>query len=181
MILAGLTIGAGLGLVFFFWTGSSFGSEPMDVLLPGREIPVVFGVGSPAPDFELENLAGERMRLSDFQGKPVIVNFWATWCAPCRLEMPAIQERFDREQPDLAVLAVNFDEPAADVRSFVDELGLTFPVLLDPGAEVQRLYRIRGYPTTYFVDRNGLLSVQHIGFMTETQLDQYLATIGENQ
>jgi peroxiredoxin len=92
--------------------------------------------------------------------------------------MLAIQERFERFQPELSVLAVNFDEPADDVQSFVDELGLTFDVLLDPGAKIQDLYRVRGYPTTFLVDTEGIPQVQHIGLMTEEQLDGYLSQLG---
>ena len=135
-------------------------------------------VGSSAPDFELESLSGERVRLSDLRGHPVLINFWATWCAPCELEMPTIESRYEQYSPDLVVLAVNFDEPVGDVWAFVDRLGLTFDVLLDPGAEVQDLYRIYGYPTTFFVDAQGVIRAQHVGVLTEKQLDGYLAQIG---
>ncbi|NIM92500.1 MAG: redoxin domain-containing protein [Anaerolineales bacterium] len=136
-------------------------------------------LNAPAPDFTLTNLEGDEVSLSDFQGQPVLINFWATWCAPCRIEMPAIQDRFERFSTDgLAVLAVDFDEPASDVQAFGDELGLTFDLLLDPGAEIQRLYLVQGYPTSFFVDREGIIRVHHIGVMTEGQLDGYLAEVG---
>ena len=92
--------------------------------------------------------------------------------------MPAIQDRYYKYGSELALLAVNFDEPPEDVQAFVDELGLTFPVLLDPGGEVQDLYRVRGYPTTYLVDPDGVVQVAHIGFMTEGQIDRYLEQVG---
>jgi len=136
-------------------------------------------VGELAPDFTLVNLDGENVSLSDFKGKPVLINLWATWCGPCRIEMPAVQSRFERYQDDgFVVLAVNFDEKRGDVQAFRDEFGLTFQMLLDPGAEVQKLYRTRSYPSSFFVDRNGVIQVQHIGVMTEGNLDGNLAQIG---
>ena len=135
--------------------------------------------GSVAPDFKLRNLDGEEVQLSDFHGHPVLINLWATWCGPCRLEMPAIQDRFELyEEHGLIVLAVDFDEPMIAVHSFRDELGLTFQILLDPGANVQKLYRNRNYPTSFFIDEMGVIQVHHIGVMTEEQLDVNLAEIG---
>ena len=132
-----------------------------------------------APDFSLTNLEGEQITLSELRGHPVMINLWATWCAPCRIEMPHIQDRFERYAGEgFLVLAVDFDEPAGLVEEFRDELGLTFDLLLDPGAEVQELYRNRSYPSSFFLDANGVIQVQHIGVMTEGQLDENLAAIG---
>ena len=82
--------------------------------------------GALAPDFELGTVYGETVKLSDFRGQAVLVNFWATWCAPCRIEMPAIQERFETYSPGLQVLAVDFAEPLDAVAAFKKELGITF-------------------------------------------------------
>ncbi len=136
-------------------------------------------VGALAPGFTLTNLEGEQLSLDDFRGRPVLINLWATWCGPCRIEMPAIQSRFEKYQDDgFAVLAVNFDEQQAEVQAFRDEFGLTFQILLDPGAKVQNLYRNRSYPSSFFIDRSGVIQVQHIGVMTEGQLDENLKKIG---
>jgi peroxiredoxin len=153
----------------------STASEPVDIAL----LEIAPTQGALAPDFSLFNLDGEQITLSELRGHPIMINLWATWCAPCRIEMPHIQDRFERYADEgFLVLAVDFDEPAEFVADFRDELGLTFDLLLDPGAEVQELYRNRSYPSTFFVDVNGVIQVQHIGVMTEGQLDQNLAAIG---
>lgn len=130
-------------------------------------------VGAVAPDFTLQTLDRRTLSLSGLRGQVVLINFWATWCGPCKLEMPAIQERYN--DGGFEVLAVNFDEPAELIEPFVAELGLTFPILLDPGGMVQELYRIRGYPTSFFVDADGLIRFMHIGEMTPEIIDDYLA------
>ncbi len=174
IVLAGLIIGAGLGLIF--WVTIGVGATGLGI---GKSIAP--SVGSTAPDFELESLSGERICLSQLKGTPVLINFWVTWCAPCKIEMPTIQSRYEESQPDLIVLAVNFDETKEEVQPYIQELGLTFKVLLDHGGEVQRLYRIRGCPSTYLVDRDGLVQVEHIGLMTRSQLDGYLSQVGLNK
>lgn len=113
--------------------------------------------GSTAPDFALQTLTGETVRLSDFHGQKVMLNFWATWCGPCRAEMPDMQKFYDEK--DIVVLAVNlttsrFDE-AENVEPFVDEYGLTFPILLDVDNEVADLYQIKPIPTSFLIDTSG--------------------------
>lgn len=174
-ILAGFgLIGLAAGLAFF--------RAPVETAPTGPPTPagssIAPMVGSLAPDFELAALGGGRVRLSDLRGRAVLVNFWATWCDPCRLEMPDLQDRADRFADRLVVLGVNFDEPESDVRAFAEELDLTFPLLLDPGAEVQELYRVLGYPTSVFIDQAGVIRALHVGIMSPTQLDGYLADLG---
>ncbi len=136
-------------------------------------------VGAPAPDFALSTLDGTEVRLADLQGQVVLINFWATWCGPCRLEMPAIEAEYQaRKAQGFTVLAVDLDEPADAVAAFVDELDLTFTALLDPGARVFDLYRVRGYPTSYFVNRDGMIDRQHVGYMNPGQLAGYLDQLG---
>ncbi|MEX2161931.1 MAG: TlpA disulfide reductase family protein [Anaerolineales bacterium] len=133
-------------------------------------------VGALAPDFKLQTIQGEAVSLGDLRGQIVLVNFWATWCGPCKLEMPAIQERYN--DGGFAVLAIDFNEPLDQVQAFVVDLGLEFPILLDPGGAVQELYRIRGYPTTFFVDAHRIIRIVHIGEMSAGLLDDYLAQMG---
>lgn len=136
-------------------------------------------LGSLAPDFTLTSVDGKSVSLSQFHGKTVLVNFWATWCGPCQIEMPAIQSRFEQFKDDgLIVLAVDFDESRQAVAEFRDDFALTFELLLDSGAEVQKLYRNRSYPASFFIDSEGVIQVQHIGVMTEGQLDNYLEQLG---
>jgi cytochrome c biogenesis protein CcmG/thiol:disulfide interchange protein DsbE len=120
--------------------------------------------GHRAPDFTLPSLAGEPVTLSDLQGQVVLVNIWATWCPPCRDEMPAIEAVYQRYgNRGFTVLAVNQMEPQAAVADFVQELGLTFPIVLDGRGSVSQLYRVRALPTTFFIGRDGMIRDMLIG------------------
>ncbi|HLR75872.1 MAG TPA: TlpA disulfide reductase family protein [Virgibacillus sp.] len=111
--------------------------------------------GNIAPDFELKTLDGEKMKLSDFRGQRVMLNFWATWCPPCRAEIPDMQKFY--EDKDVEILAVNLydTDNEDDISEFIDEFGMTFPVLLDEGSAVSTTYQIQPIPTTYLIDSNG--------------------------
>lgn len=178
-LAAGILIAAGIAIIYFFGFptrgGDNQPTEPFTTDI--RQISPE--EGAIAPDFTLDNTEGESIQLSQLIGQPVLINFWATWCAPCLTEMPIFQDRFETHNQDgLRILAVDFDEPEEDVVFFKEELGLTFDLLLDPGGEIQSLYRVLGYPTSFFVDSEGVIQVQHIGVMTESQLDGYLEQIG---
>ena len=120
--------------------------------------------GFRAPDFALDTLEGRRVRLSDLRGQVVLVNLWATWCGPCRAEMPALERVWQayRDQ-GLVVLAVNQREAPERVQDFVAELGLTFSVLLDRNGSVGTSYRMRALPTTFFVGRDGAIRDSVVG------------------
>ncbi|MFD1607397.1 peroxiredoxin family protein [Oceanobacillus luteolus] len=123
-----------------------------------KEIPVGLEVGNRAPDFQLQTLAGESVKLSDFRGSRVMINFWATWCPPCRAEMPDMEKFY--QDKDIVVLAVNLtdtENSLEDVKEFSDEYGLTFPILLDTDLETASLYSIQPLPTSYMVDSNGII------------------------
>lgn len=151
-------------------------SDPIVAQLPG-DIAGAPQVGSEAPSFVLADLAGNPVSLADFRGQPVIINFWATWCAPCRIEMPELQAAYDQYQADgLVILAVNREEDLATVQAyFVDEMGLTFTALLDEQAFAANVYNVFNMPTTYFVDPAGMVTAVHRGPMTKGQIDGYLA------
>ncbi len=179
-LITGIIAGVGIGLLVIGFLRKEESPNISEALNEARSADAL-ALDAPAPSFELESLSGELVRLEDFRGQHILLNFWATWCGPCRLEMPAFQDRFKEHGGDLQIVAVNFDEPQHEVQNFVDELGLTFEILLDPGAEIQRLYQVRGYPTSYFVDAEGVIRVIHIGLMTEGQLDDYLTELGLNE
>ena len=141
--------------------------------------PVGLAVGHMAPDFALESLTGETMRLSDMRGQVVMVNFWAVWCGYCRIELPAMQAVHELYQDrGFVVLAVNVQESKEKVQSFVQEAGLTFPVLLDQRAEVTLMYRIRGLPTSIFIDGDGVIAALHLGPVNEQIIEEYVAQVG---
>ncbi len=179
--VGGLLLGLALGVILLFGIWRDRAPARISSLSLEAESRATPAIGSPAPDFELAALPGGNLSLADLRGSPVILNFWATWCAPCRLEMPLFQQRFENSGGALRVVAVNAGENATTVQAFVDEFDLTFEVLLDPNGEVQRLYQVRGYPTTYLLDAEGLIRIQHLGVLTESQLDAYLEQLNQDE
>jgi peroxiredoxin len=122
--------------------------------------------GFSAPDFQLETLDGDSIALSNLKGQAVIVNFWASWCQPCRLEMPAIQKAYSAfHAKGLEVLAVNAtnQDDLKQAEAFVDEFNLTFPILIDKNGEVGKLYQVSAFPTTIFIQPDGIIHEVIIG------------------
>ena len=119
-----------------------------------------------APDFTLQSLDGETYTLSELRGQAVLVNLWATWCPPCRAEMPAMQKMYEEyKEQGLVILALNMtyqDTPSA-VLPFAQEYGLTFPILLDTTGDVGNKYELRSLPSSFFIDRNGIIQEVVIG------------------
>ncbi|MBP8002383.1 MAG: redoxin domain-containing protein [Chloroflexi bacterium] len=134
-------------------------------------------VGAAAPNFIAADLDGNPVELSELQGQPVILNFWATWCAPCRLEMPELEATYKTYQDDgLVILAINREETPDVIRPFFyDEMGLTFTPLIDETGLVANLYTVLVMPTTYFVNAEGEITAIHRGPLTQNQLEDYLA------
>jgi peroxiredoxin len=136
-------------------------------------------VGSPALAFQLKDLQGNSVDLSDFRGQVVLLNFWTLWCGYCRTEFPVIQDFYERYQSEgFVVLAINIQESQDRVSSFVDEIGLSFPVLLDRRGNVTASYRVSGLPTSFLVDRRGYIVKKHVGPINEAMLDEYMAMVG---
>lgn len=129
-----------------------------------------------ASDFTAPLLDGTTVRLSDYRGQVVMLNFWATWCPPCRAEMPMLQAASERYQDQgVVILAVNNAEPVSQIQPFVDRLGLRLPIVLDEEARLQRMFGIMGYPTSVFIDRDGLVFATHLGELSLEQFDVYVA------
>lgn len=142
--------------------------------LPARGGPLT--VGARPYEFSLENLDGETVTLSQFLGRSIVINFWATWCGPCRLEMPEIQAVYEANRENgLVVLALNQDERPAEVESYFQELGLGFLPLLDVGSATARNYGLANtLPSTVIIDPAGEIVAIHRGILTRAQLESYL-------
>ena len=142
------------------------------------EIKIGLDVGDRAPDFELTTLKGDVVSLSDYEGSPVMINFWATWCPPCREEMPDMEKFY--QETEIEILAVNLldtERTIDDVEQFVEEYGLTFPILLDESIEVAMIYGIQSIPTSYMIDSEGIIQFIVIGPLTYQQMNQELDNI----
>jgi len=134
--------------------------------------------GALAPDLMLQDLDGELIKLSDLRGRPVLLNFWTTWCGYCRAERSTLQQLHEQYGEDeLAVLAVAIGEDRTLLRSFVREQGLTYSILLDEDGRVSRSYKVRGIPASFFIDREGVIQAQHVGALAEEVLTAYLQKV----
>ncbi len=188
--LAGITV---VSLVFFAAYAAVMASrvdelgvgDPVAIDVPGRASSA-FGVGQRAPDFELETLDGQRVKLSDFAGRPVWINVWASWCAPCRAEMPDIEQVYRETLPATSpveapagpvVLLVSLGEDPAVVRRYVESTRYQLPVLLDPDFAIADGYRITGLPTHFFIDRSGVIRDLAIGGLKPNGMRARLARI----
>ncbi len=133
--------------------------------------------GQVAPDFALKSSSGDNLRLSEYRGDVVMVNFWATWCGPCRQEMPLLDELYSRyERVGFSLLGVNIDDDSRKAMSMVSELGVSFPVLFDARKEVSKLYEVEAMPVTVLIDREGTVRYVHHGYKPGYE-DKYLDQI----
>jgi peroxiredoxin len=135
--------------------------------------------GHPAPDFELVSVDGDVVHLSDFKGTPVILNFWATWCGPCRAEFPDFQRASVDNAGRLVIIGVNHTsaDQADRVPDFLNDFGITFPILLDEDGEVVETYRILGLPTTIFIDSNGVVNEVFTGPINQAYIESKISEL----
>ncbi|MEO0616457.1 MAG: TlpA disulfide reductase family protein [Pseudomonadota bacterium] len=135
--------------------------------------------GKPAPDFALKNAAGENVRLSDLRGEVVMINFWATWCGPCREEMPLLDEMHSRyNRVGFSLLGVNIDDDPRRAEEMIEALGVTFPVVFDASKRVSEQYDVSAMPVTILLDRDGVVRYVHKGYKPGYE-DKYLEQVRE--
>lgn len=168
LLASGLLVGIILGGVIFL-SGNSAGAQ-----VRSREIPEI---GKTFPDFTLEKMSGGNLTFSELRGRPILLNFWATWCEPCRDEMPLLQN-LAQENGELVVLGINNNEPVAVIERFVRSVQITFDILLDVDGKIAGKFQVFGFPTTYFIDQEGILRAIHVGQLDEELLTSYLEKMG---
>lgn len=147
----------------------------------GQQLTAGLEKGNLAPDFELVSIDGKAIKLSSLRGKKVIVNFWATWCPPCRLEMPEMEKFYSKHKNEgIEILAVNLikaEKSRADVPAFIKAYSTTFPVLLDENSDAARLYNVSSIPASFIVDTQGVIREKIVGPMTYDSMEKMLGTI----
>jgi thiol-disulfide isomerase/thioredoxin len=172
------TLGLILLLSLLLLTGCSVNSEGAltEKTKNNSEPKIGLGIGNQAPDFTITMDNGQSLKLSELKGQPVFLNFWASWCPPCKKEMPDIEKIF-KEERKVKIIAVNIKETPMEVRSFLNSNGFTFPIGYDPKGEISSLYMATGIPTSYAIDRNGIIRHQIQGPLTYAQLNQWFTNL----
>lgn len=159
------------GLAALWWGRAPTGSE-------GSALPPAPLIGHPAPSFRLETPDGTPLALDDLAGRPIVLNFWASWCLPCRAEMPELQRLHERlSATGLVVLGVNQGETLPTITGYRQEVSVDFPTLVDARLSVSRQYGVNSLPTTFFIDRQGVIRDIFIGPMTDAVLADKLRRI----
>jgi cytochrome c biogenesis protein CcmG, thiol:disulfide interchange protein DsbE len=163
-----------LSLVFAGCSGDATPSAT-----PSGQPPTGLAVGELAPDFRLNNLEGEPVLLSELRGKIVLLNFWASWCGPCRAEMPSLQQvSTEWQDKGLLIVGINIGENADTVEGFLKNNGLTFSVLLDSASSVADTYAVRYIPTTFILDKSGVIQMFKVGpFLDKAEIEDFLNRI----
>jgi len=179
----------GIGIILIIDSQRSANSESTSVPYPipstsltaflsstsGPPTATAMTAGTVAPLFTLMSLDGKSYQLQDFRGQDVVLNFWATWCPPCKLEMPLLQATSEHfKSQNIVVLGINDKEDPSVITPFIKDLKVTFPILLDPTEGAFANYQVYGLPTTYFIDKQGRLVDESIGPLTETTMTRYL-------
>lgn len=179
-------IGIGILLLLIGWgvydysMGHSSGADTDSATIEQSDAEVGIKRGNLAPDFKLMDTGGETVQLSDYRGKRIVLNFWATWCPPCRAEMPHMEKVYEQHEEDTVVLGVNLthtEKNTSDIEAFEQDFELSFPILLDAEGSVSDNYRIVAYPTTYMIDRNGVIHEIYMGAINDEVMNRSLATM----
>lgn len=154
-----------------------------DATQPVSDLPPAPKRDHPAPDFTLTRLDGGAITLSELRGAPVILNFWASWCGPCRLEMPHLQESSTEHRDNLVILGVNLtqrENDRAEISAFVDEFDLTFPIVLDEEGTAAKLYNVRGQPASVFINAEGIVQTVFYGPVTKDFIEERILEISNS-
>jgi peroxiredoxin len=183
-LLAMILIGSGLmvlgvvAMVMLPKTGGGFGNPSNSD--PGAAIAVPVAVNFPAPEISLTDLDGQPVSLADYAGQVVLVNNWATWCPPCKAEMPTLQAFFDdHREAGFALVAIDAAEPAERVQEFVENYGLTFAVWLDPQEKAMQAFRNDYLPSSYVLDKKGVVRLTWTGAISRETLEKYVTPLLE--
>lgn len=177
-IVATIAVGIAIvALVWYFDQPAGTGASQSITLTASATGPAP-RVGKEAPDFAVTALDGQTYNLSDFRGRPVWINFWASWCPPCRAENPDIQAVYEaNKDAGLVVIAVAIGEDASAVRGYAERTGLDYTIGLDTGTDIAAQYRIVGIPTHFFVDQDGILREWRIGSMSKKSMENKVEQI----
>jgi thiol-disulfide isomerase/thioredoxin len=161
-----LVLTAVLGL---FWISYSRAGEGLAAVSDQHAAPLP---GFAAPDFVLPAVVGPDITLTELRGKPVVLNFWATWCPPCRAEMPYFEAVSQNYAGRVAIIGVDQGETLEQVARFASSVGVTYPLLLDEDSSVSRVYQVNALPTTFFIDRRGVVREVHTGIISQAVLEE---------
>lgn len=173
-VFALISIGLGfltVGVMFFILLDQQTASTQDFSTVPAK-------VNFPAPELILQDLSGRQVSLADYRGTVVLVNLWATWCPPCREEMPTLQAFYEKyKDDDFELIAINQEEALEVVQPFVDEFGLTFPIWLDEDYEAQQKFNTMNLPSSYVIDRNGTVRLMWIGGISKKNLEKFVPDV----
>jgi thiol-disulfide isomerase/thioredoxin len=150
------------------------GREPISTGIPGSAFEPTGRLGKPMPTVNLSDLDGHPVSVSDLRRRPVLLNFWATWCIPCRAEMPEIQYESRKFGNSVYIIGVDEGEPVSDIRQFVTEIGVTYPMWRDPSNQVDKILKAPGLPYSIYLDRHGKVRTVRIGLMVRSYIDDEL-------
>jgi peroxiredoxin len=170
-----------ISLVGFGWY--DYATKPTNSLKdnPASQLPIGINEQNIAPNFTLKTLDGQTVKLSDFRGKKVILNFWATWCPPCRAEIPDMQQFYEKHKAEgieiLAVNATETEKSAENIKKFAETYEMTFPILLDEKSNVAHTFQAQTIPTSYIIDTDGVIQKRMIGPMSYEQMKQFISSI----
>jgi cytochrome c biogenesis protein CcmG/thiol:disulfide interchange protein DsbE len=169
-------VGAAIAAIVWFFDRPGGGAKSQAVTVTATAQGAAPRVGRPAPDFELTLLDGTNVRLSDYRGRPVWINFWASWCPPCRAENPDIQEVYEahKDEHGLVLLAPAIGERQGDVAGYMERADLHYPVGLDTDTQIAANYRVLGIPTHVFVDADGIVREIRVGAMSKKTMEKMI-------